>query len=225
MEGKESFVFYRSFYEAIEDLDDKEKIEVYTAICELSLNKKEIELKGIAKTIFKLIKPQIIANNERYENGKKGGRPKNNQRLLKNKTIGFVEKEPNENVNDNENDNGNENEELDIYKYIESNFGRLLSPIEYEEVQSWDDNELTKYAIKQAILNGKCNIKYISRILESYQKNSITTIQQAQASEENFKNQNNKQKVESVPDWFDKDIEPEYDEEKVKLMKEMFKGL
>ena len=29
-----------------------------------------------------------------------------------------------------------------IFDYIESNFGRTLSPIEYEEVSNWEDNEL-----------------------------------------------------------------------------------
>ena len=39
------------------------------------------------------------------------------------------------------------------------------------------------------MLNGKCNIKYISRILESYTKNGIKTVVQAQNEEEEFKNQ------------------------------------
>lgn len=109
---KDSFVFYRSFYEAINDLPDKEQIKVYKAICELSLNFKEVELKGLGSTIFKLIKPQIEANNKRYENGKKGGAPKNNQNALKNQpknNLDSTKKQPNENVNENENVNDNEN--------------------------------------------------------------------------------------------------------------------
>ena len=68
---KESFVFYRSFFEALQDLKDKERLKVYDAICELALNENDTKLTGIAKTIFTLIKPQIIANSERYKNGKK----------------------------------------------------------------------------------------------------------------------------------------------------------
>lgn len=74
-----------------------------------------------------------------------------------------------------------------IYDYIEKNFGRTLSPIEYEEINNWEDNELTRYAIKQAVLNGKYNIKYISRILDSYKTKNIKSIQQAQEDEEKFK--------------------------------------
>ena len=70
-EGKESFVFYRSFYEAMQDLEDKDRLKMYDTICELALNDNEIKLSGIAKTLFTLIKPQILANTKRYENGKK----------------------------------------------------------------------------------------------------------------------------------------------------------
>ena len=68
---KESFVFYKSFHEALQDLKDKDRLKVYDAICELALNDKEVELSGVCKTIFTLIKPQILANTKRYENGKK----------------------------------------------------------------------------------------------------------------------------------------------------------
>lgn len=113
---KESFVFYRSFYEAIKDLKTKEKLLVYEAICELSLNQKELKLTGMPATIFKLIKPQILANYERYENGKKGGAPIGNQnarKTTKNNQWSFsktTKKQPNENVNENDNVNVNENE-------------------------------------------------------------------------------------------------------------------
>lgn len=69
---KDSFVFYRSFYDAIDDLADEEQLKLYKAIFKLALDDEEIELTGISKTVFKLIKPQVKANNDRYENGKKG---------------------------------------------------------------------------------------------------------------------------------------------------------
>lgn len=115
---KESFVFYRSFYEAIKDLKIKDKLQVYEAICELSLNQKEIKLTGMSATIFKLIKPQILANYERYENGKKGGAPIGNQnarKTTKNNQWSFLKttkKQPNENDNVNENVNDNDNENV-----------------------------------------------------------------------------------------------------------------
>ena len=68
---KESFVFYKSFYDALQDLKEKDRLKVYDAICELALNDHETKLTGIAKTIFTSIKPQLMANKKRYESGKK----------------------------------------------------------------------------------------------------------------------------------------------------------
>lgn len=75
-----------------------------------------------------------------------------------------------------------------IYDFLEQNFGRTLNGIEIEMIREWNDNELTRYAIKQAVLNGKYNIKYINTILVNYRNNSITTVQQAQEEEKMFKN-------------------------------------
>lgn len=70
---RDSFVFYRSFYDAIKDLPRDVQGEIYTAIMEYSLYGKETEnLKPIARSVFILMKPQIDVNNKRFENGKKG---------------------------------------------------------------------------------------------------------------------------------------------------------
>lgn len=108
--ARDSFIFYRSYYEAMSGLKDKDKLQLYNAISELSLNNNDIKLTGICKNIFTAIKPQILANSERYENGRKGGRPKKETTgFEKEKTIGFENKKPNENVNENVNDNIKEN--------------------------------------------------------------------------------------------------------------------
>ncbi len=84
---KGSFVFYRSFYESIKNLDKEVQLEIYNAICEYSLNDVEVELSPIATAIFTLIKPNVDNATKRYnasvENGKKGGRPKKNENLEK----------------------------------------------------------------------------------------------------------------------------------------------
>lgn len=72
-----------------------------------------------------------------------------------------------------------------IYDYLEQN-GFALTPIQYEVVSQWEDNELTRHAIKQAVLNNKFNINYIDKIIYSYKKNNITTVQQAIEQEEEF---------------------------------------
>lgn len=68
---RDSVVFYRSFYEAIKNLPDEEQVKAYTAIMEYALNGVDTKPDGTAAAIFLLVKPQIDANNKRYENGKK----------------------------------------------------------------------------------------------------------------------------------------------------------
>lgn len=78
-----------------------------------------------------------------------------------------------------------------LYDYIQENFGRTLSPIECELIKTWKDTKLTRYAIKQAVLRGILNFKYIDRILLDYEKNKITTVEQAEKKEEDFKKKKN----------------------------------
>ena len=76
---KDSYVFYRSYYEAITELPDNEQLKLFKAITEFGLNNEEIKLDGISKVLFTLIKPNIKSSNARYqasiENGKRGGNP------------------------------------------------------------------------------------------------------------------------------------------------------
>lgn len=78
---RESFVFYMSFYEALKDLPDDTYIRLSKAICEYALHGILPILEGFEKALFIAIKPQIDANNKRYESGKKGGRPRKNNEL------------------------------------------------------------------------------------------------------------------------------------------------
>lgn len=74
---RDGFVFYRSFAEAIEGLPSDEYKAVMLAICHYALDEEMPQaLDPVSNAIFTLIKPQLDANNRRYENGKKGGRPK-----------------------------------------------------------------------------------------------------------------------------------------------------
>lgn len=103
---RDSFIFYRSFLEALEDLQGEEFKACVLSLANYALDEKEPEAVGVAKTFFKMAKPQIDANNERYENGKKGGAPVGNQNARKQpKTTENNQKQPNVNVNVNDNVN------------------------------------------------------------------------------------------------------------------------
>ena len=75
---RESFVFYNSFYSAIITLPEEEQLPMFKAIIERALYGIEPNLKGCAKGMYDLISPQLKANERRYLNGCKGGRPKTN---------------------------------------------------------------------------------------------------------------------------------------------------
>ena len=106
---RDSFVFYRSFYEAIKKLNKKDKLTVYSHICQYALGEKTDEIDGVPAAIFDLIKPQIDANFRRYENGLKGGRPKTEAKPKHNQNETKAERNVNVNVNDNVNVNENVN--------------------------------------------------------------------------------------------------------------------
>lgn len=72
---RDSFLFYRSFYEAIRRMPSDVQAEIYPAIMEYALfGKQPKNLTEISQGIFLLIKPNIDVNTARFENGKKGGR-------------------------------------------------------------------------------------------------------------------------------------------------------
>ena len=62
----------------------------------------------------------------------------------------------------------------DIYSKFESEFGRVLSPIEYETINRWLSSgvkeELILSALKEAVVSGACNLRYIDKIIYSWTK-------------------------------------------------------
>lgn len=86
----ESFVFYRSFRDAIEEMSDADKLSTLLAICDYALYGIEPDLNGILpRAVFTVARPSIDANKTRRENGVKGGRPSKKTSGLKNKNQRF----------------------------------------------------------------------------------------------------------------------------------------
>ena len=76
------FTFYRSYFEAIQDLKSKDQLLLFNAICNKALNNKCPKLTGITKTLFTLIMPNVDSNRDNIINGQKGGRPKKKPPLI-----------------------------------------------------------------------------------------------------------------------------------------------
>lgn len=123
---RDSMIIYRSFYEAIKELPKENQAEVWSAVYELGLNGKTIQLEGISKTIFTLIAPQIEANYKKFVNGSK---PKTKQNESKAEAKPKQEISKSEaNVNDNVNDNENNNTKFNfLQSLIEYGFDKELA--------------------------------------------------------------------------------------------------
>ena len=118
---RDSFIFYASFYNAIKEIPNENQLKVYQAITNFALTGEEpTDLNGIEKAVFILVKPQIIANNQRYINGCGGGRPKKEEKTKKKntkKTNGYENRKPKQNQTETEtkpNENENENENVNV---------------------------------------------------------------------------------------------------------------
>ena len=100
-------------------------------------------------------------------------------------------------------DNIEEEETSDeIYTIIETELGRTLSPIEYETIGEWVNGgiseELIKEALKEAVLNGVSNLKYIDKILHEWTRKGYK-----KASDVKKKNKKEKDSDIFEYDWLD----------------------
>ena len=80
--------------------------------------------------------------------------------------------------------NSNETKKINdstIYETIEKEFGRTLSSIEYEIIRGWLEHnyseEIIKEALKEAVLNGVSNLKYMDKILYEWGKKGIKSVE------------------------------------------------
>ena len=101
-----------------------------------------------------------------------------------------------------------------LFDYVEQCLGRTLNGVEFEIINKWDDNELTRYAIQQAMLNGGRSIKYIQTILNSYKTKGISSVEDAMKDK----------KKGNTPIWFNQDQKYEKaSEEDIKELGDLLK--
>ncbi len=75
-----------------------------------------------------------------------------------------------------------------LFSIFEKEFGRTLSPIEYELINAWKENhfseELILAALKEAVLNGVSNLRYIDKILYEWNRKGIKNVSELQKQKE-----------------------------------------
>ncbi len=103
----ESFVFYRSFRDAISEMSDEDKLATLLAICDYALYGVEPKLKdAMARAVFTVARPSIDANKGRRANGKKGGRPPKKPMVSDSENLWFQKTESTETETETETDTG-----------------------------------------------------------------------------------------------------------------------
>ena len=79
----------------------------------------------------------------------------------------------------NEESEAKEEKSSNIYDNFEQEFGRPLSPIEYELINGWLDAEFKEeviiLALKEAVFNGVTNLRYIDKILYEWKKKGLNS--------------------------------------------------
>ncbi|WP_295728135.1 DnaD domain-containing protein [uncultured Limosilactobacillus sp.] len=86
------------------------------------------------------------------------------------------------------------NQRQKLFAALETEFGRLLNPIEMSLVNDWLDQdhydiEVIKLALRETVLNGKYNFKYMDRILSNWARQNLKTPQAVKAAQKQFDEQ------------------------------------
>ena len=75
------------------------------------------------------------------------------------------------------NESDNEEENSNLYDSFEREFGRTLSPMEYDIINSWLEAKIDKgliiEALKETVFNGVSNLRYVDKILYEWNKKGI----------------------------------------------------
>ncbi len=109
-------------------------------------------------------------------------------------------------------ENANDSSNNSCFDFIEKEFGRTLSPMEYEIIKAWieggNSDEIIEEAVREAIFNGVNNLRYIDKILYEWNKKGIKTRSDVEKNRKNFR-----KKEETEPEeifdynWFEDEDE------------------
>lgn len=99
--------------------------------------------------------------------------------------------------------------ESNLFDLFETEFGRTLSPMEFEIINGWLETgyseELIKLALKEATYNGVSNLRYIDKIIYEWGKKGIKNSEDVENNRKSFKNNQIKNKELFNYDWLNDD--------------------
>ena len=194
--SRKSFSFFRSYYEAAQDLSKKERAEFYEAIIEYSFTGKEPEVKGVVSICWKLVKPTLEKSMQDVLNGAKGGRPKKNENpgFSEKENPGFENSKSQRITGEGEGEGEGEGRlsaavDVELSKIVQhyqqavGDFPRSA----LDKLQKWRQEystEMIMLAIDKATEAGKRSWSYINGILSGWKRDGLRTPGDVEANEQ-----------------------------------------
>ncbi len=93
---------------------------------------------------------------------------------------------------------GEEKKSTNIFDIFEKEFGRTLSPMDFEIIsllQKDNSDELIILALREAVFNGVSNLRYIDKILHEWGKKGIKTEEDIIKDKKNFESKKSNKKL------------------------------
>ena len=222
----DGFTFFKSYYKALSKLSKKDKLDVLNAIIDYVFEDKEPKFSGKKELVWILIEPNLSKSKNKSKNARK--KTKQNQIKIKINSKTYLIKitrllypypTPNNNilykyVLVKRGYGGKKPFVEDCFSFCEKEFGRTLSPSEYNQLAYWRDNwfddEIINLALKKTSLAGVRALAYTEKIINSWHDKGYKTYKEC--ASENFKSNQteNKKIVKEVEelenyDWLNED--------------------
>jgi len=134
---RDSFIFYRSFYQSAKKLPKEDKAELFDAICAYALDSELVELSVVPEAIFTVIRPNLDANRRKWENGCKEKKKPSEVEAKEEQEISKTEANDKQTISKPEGNvdvNVNVNEECKLKSKSES---KRFTPPTLEEVKNY----------------------------------------------------------------------------------------
>ena len=173
---RDSVLFYRSFYDALKNIPSDERLKVYDSIMEYGMYDRDPELDGVALAIFLLAKPQIDANNKRYENGCKA---------KKKQTVTETEA----NIKQDSSETGAKEKEKEIEKVKVKDNNKIFKPPTVEDIRAYcaergnrvDPQSFVDFYESKGWMIGKNKMKDWKAAVRTWERSETKTRQEGTA--------------------------------------------
>lgn len=224
------FTVYREYINLIKFLPKKDQSTLLLSICNYMFFDEEPVLNEQQKIIFENLKRPLDKSKNRSLSGSKTETKQNQNeiKLKSNEKQNEIKMKSKQNQNENKtkthqdvnvvvnvNDNVNVKDSLNLFEYLETNFNRTISPIEFEELNKWVEElgeEIVRHGIEVSVLNHKNSMKYLGGILKNWKSQGFKTLADIKDNELNHETKNKALQDELKLQKWDKAKSEELDE-------------